>query len=566
MKFFLTAALCFCFAFAFAGAAQTTAVQQPAKPGSLSGTLNKSGGGDPIRNAEISVTRSTENSQRLMVGEDETSPDSQQITVLTDANGHFQFPSLAPGEYMLSVRKNGFHGFRGPNSQSWQEAMSITVSSGQAINDLALSMQPGAVIIGKVLDEDGEPMAYVQVNAMKWVYANHRRQLRPIGMATTDDQGNYRLFSLEPGRYVVRANVVADNGPAKVRYAPSYFPDTTSPTEANPIVLRPGDQASADFRMTRTRAARISGRVAGTVPGGQTQVYLRNVQDEGLSVSRGASASVDTSGRFTLDGVLPGEYVLGALEFRGDNNDNPEHAEIPLRVDSADLNNVNLTLEDAGKATLQGTLRVDGSNSTHPRLDSLRVGFLPADDSTANSEYVGAGGYSSVGPNGSVRLDKISPGRYVVSLTADGNGWEDFYTKSVQIGNRDVTDSVVAFSASRGVVPIAITIGIDGAYVDGTVTDESNKPVANATVIGVPEPSLRSQFDLYQRGETDQNGHFQLRGIKPGAYSFYAWGNLDDESYMDPDFLRRFENARTDVTLNPKDRQTIQLKLLSADE
>jgi hypothetical protein len=194
------------------------------------------------------------------------------------------------------------------------------------------------------------------------------------------------------------------------------------------------------------------------------------------------------------------------------------------------------------------------------------VGFLPADDSTANSEYVGNGGYTSVGRDGSIHLDKLSPGKYVVSITADGNGWEDFYTKSVQVGNSDVTDAVVHFNANHGIVPINVTVGVDGALVDGTVTDENNHPVANATVIGVPEPSMRSQFDLYQRGETDQNGHFLLRGIKPGAYSFYAWNNMDDESYMDPDFLRRFENARADLTLNPKDHQSLQLKLLATDE
>jgi hypothetical protein len=41
---------------------------------------------------------------------------------------------------------------------------------------------------------------------------------------------------------------------------------------------------------------------------------------------------------------------------------------------------------------------------------------------------------------------------------------------------------------------------------------------------------------------------------------------MDDESYMDPEFLRRYENVRTDVTLAPKDHQALQLRLLSSDE
>ena len=156
-------------------------------------------------------------------------------------------------------------------------------------------------------------------------------------------------------------------------------------------------------------------------------------------------------------------------------------------IDGSDMANANLALEDAGKASLQGTLRVDGANVTHPRSNSLRVGLLPAGDTTGSSEFVGNGGYSAVGRDGSIRLDHISPGQYVVSITADGSGWEDFYTKNVQIAGRDVTDNVVTFNSSRGVVPITITVGIEGGYIEGTVTDDDGKPVANATVIGVPD-------------------------------------------------------------------------------
>ena len=563
MKFFLATVTCLFFS--LSAFAQRAAVQQAAKASSLFGSVSKDGTGEPVRNAEVSVTRGPQLSQRVAGVEDDSTSDSQSVTVVTDASGRFRFPSLAPGDYTLVVRKNGFHGFRGPNSRSWQEFLPITLSPGQAMTDLVLTLQPGAVITGKVIDENAEAMPYVQLNAMKWVYANHRRQLRPVGTATTDDEGNYRMFGLEPGRYVVRANVVSESGQSATRYAPAYFPDAASPNEASPLLLRPGDQTIADFRLSRVRAVKISGHVGGVSAAGQTQIYLRNNQDDGIAIARSGATSVDRNGSFTLEGVLPGDYVLGVMEFRGDANDNPQHAEIPLRVDGADLANVNLTLEDSGKAILQGTLHVEGGNVGHPRLDSLRVGLLPADDSTANSTFIGNGGYAAVGKDGSIRLDKISPGQYVVSITADGAGWEDFYTKSVQIGSRDVTDSVVNFNASRGTVPISISVGVDGAYVEGTVTDENKKPVANATVIGVPEPALRSQFDLFQRAESDQNGHFRMRGIKPGSYSFYAWNVMEDESYMDPEFLRRFENQRTDLTLAPQEHQTLALPLLSTD-
>ncbi len=540
--------------------AQGVAAQQAPKNGSISGSVTQYGSGDPVRTAEVSVSWNTD-TQRLVPGE--TIP--QGTTVVTDRNGHFQFPSLAPGDYNLTIQKSGYHGFRTPNSETWLETFNITVSPGQAITDLVLAMQPGAVITGRVTDETGEPMANVQVNALKWVYATHRRQLRATGASATDTQGNYRIAALEPGRYVVRASTTAEDTPTKQRYAPSYFPDVSSPSDANTLALRPGDQTVADFRMTRVRVARISGHVSGTGAKVETQVYLRNLQDPGAAIMRGPGATVDANGDFSIYPVLPGDYVLGAFEFGGDNDQNPRRAEAPIKVDGSDLKDVNLTMEDAGRASLQGTLRVDGENLRHPSLDSLRVGLLPADDSSGNAEFIGEGGYAAVGADGALQLNRVPPGKYVVSITADGSGWEDFYTKSVQIGNRDVTDSVVTFSSTRGVVPIAITVGIDGAYVEGVVTDDDKHPVANATVIGVPDQALRSQFDLYQHAETDQNGHFRLRGIKPGTYSFFAWNSMEDESYMDPEFLRRYENSRVDLTLNPKEHQTLNLNVLSSD-
>lgn len=566
MKFLLPTALCLLLS--LSGLSQVAAVQQATKVGSVSGTLTRYGSGEPLRNAEVSLSRTDETTATLRVttgSDDSSSASSQQVTVITDANGQFRFPSVAPGEYALTVRKNGFHGFRTANSQTWMESFPLTISPGQSITDLALAMQPGSVISGKVSDEEGDPMAYVQVTALKWAYASHRRQLRPIGTATTDDQGSYRIFGLEPGSYIVRANVMTETGESRLHYAPSYYPDATSPANASAVNVRAGDQGEADFRMARVATARITGHLSGSVQGGQTQIYLRNLQDEGSAVMR-AATGVDRNGNFTLDGVMPGDYVLGAVEFRGDSNEAPRHAELPLKVDGSDIPNLALSLEDPGHAVVQGTLRIEGGMITHPRLDSLRVAFLPADDSNGLMEFAGAGGYAAVKPNGTLRLDNVPPGKYVLSLTAEGNGWEDFYTKDVQLGGRDVTDSTINFTAASGVVPITVTVGIDGAFVEGTVLDDDGHPVANATVVGVPDPSLRGQFDLYQRATTDQNGQFTLRGIKPGAYSLYAWNTMDDESYMDPEFLRRYENARTDVTLAPKEHQAVKLKLLSSDE
>ena len=558
MKFlFITALLCALISeCAFSQQAGSQAASSTA---SISGIVTQYGSGEPVRGAEVSVQR-LDNSG--LSNADEAV--SQSITVLTDRNGRFQFPSVAPGEATISVHKNGFHGFRTQNSLTWEEGTTLKLAPGQAITDLALALQPGAVISGRVTDETGQPMPGVQVNAFKWVYANHHRQLRAIGGNGSDATGNYRIPELEPGRYIVRANTMGQDANKRMRYAPCFFPDASTPGEANTLTLRPGEQSVADLRMSRVPVARVSGHVNGAHANGQTQVYLRYLNEGGV-IHRGSSGTVDEHGNFSIEGVFPGDYLLVVFEFAGDSEEAARQGELPLKVDGTDIKDLNLSLEDTGHASLDGSLHLEGSNVRHPRFDTLRIGLLPADDTNGNAQFLGQGAYGPIAPDGTIHLDKVSPGKYVVSITAEGSGWEDFYTKSVQVGGVDVTDNVVNINSSRGVIPISVSVGMDGAYVEGTVTDEDNMPIANATVIGVPEQPLQSQFDLYQRGESDENGHFRLRGIKPGTYSFYAWNNMEDESYMDPEFLRRYENSRVDLSLNPKDRQTLHLTVLSTD-
>jgi protocatechuate 3,4-dioxygenase beta subunit len=67
-------------------------------------------------------------------------------------------------------------------------------------------MQPHAVISGRVLDDEGEPIPHVQVHAMTYRYMQGRKQLMPTGNASTNDLGEYRIFGLPPGKYFVSAN------------------------------------------------------------------------------------------------------------------------------------------------------------------------------------------------------------------------------------------------------------------------------------------------------------------------------------------------------------------------
>src|SRR5204863_188047 len=64
---------------------------------------------------------------------------------------------------------------------------------------------PAGTISGRVFDRDGEPLANVTVEALKYSYQEGQRVLNGVQTARTNDLGEYRLFWLQPGQYFVSA-------------------------------------------------------------------------------------------------------------------------------------------------------------------------------------------------------------------------------------------------------------------------------------------------------------------------------------------------------------------------
>jgi len=85
-------------------------------------------------------------------------------------------------------------------------------------------MTPNGVITGHVVDEDREPVAFLQVQAMRYRYTQGRKQLVSYGNANTNDIGEYRIFGLPPGRYYISVAARRSYAPDR-RTAPHQGPE-----------------------------------------------------------------------------------------------------------------------------------------------------------------------------------------------------------------------------------------------------------------------------------------------------------------------------------------------------
>ena len=109
---------------------------------------------------------------------------------------------------------------------------------------------------------------------------------------------------------------------------------------------------------------------------------------------------------------------------------------------------------------------------------------------------------------------------------------------------------------------LALTVSANGAHLEGTVQDKDHQPFTGAFIALVPEETQRSRQDLFKTATSDQYGHFTLRGIPPGKYKLFAWDSIDQGAYMDPDFLKAYDDQGKTMELSPGEKSSPELRVI----
>ena len=185
----------------------------------------------------------------------------------TDENGRFEVSGLPSGSYRLSAGKPGYtgiiYGQRSPEDRGeW-----IRLADGESRSRVDLVLPRHGSLNGRIVDEFGDPIEGIQTGVGQIRFQAGRRRLVVAAGAAgqTDDLGRYRIYGLQPGRYILTA-VAGQVTPFQPTpdlpgYAPTYFPGSPSPTEAQPVsVGLSQDVVGVDFSLVRVPTARITGR------------------------------------------------------------------------------------------------------------------------------------------------------------------------------------------------------------------------------------------------------------------------------------------------------------------
>ena len=565
--------------------------------GALSGTVVADDtGATPLRRAIVTLV-----CQDPRVG----------VTAVTDDAGRFAFSDLPTGRYSLTATKPAYLTTRFGASRPGHPGTPIPIDDHPGPG-VTLRMLRGAVITGIAVDERGLPLRTARLEALQYRFSNGQRSLTSVARAAvpTDDHGEYRIYGLAPGEYVVavagtaignyetaRRTTAGDlaaalreiqtaqssasstaplpvSSPAQeFGYAPVFYPGTSVPAEAQVITLRPGEERGhVDVMVHLVPYAHVHAHVVGPDgrPPGTVQAFLvSNASVEGFDFTFPVTVN---GGDLRMSSVPPGQYTLavggsttvqapqdtgGVMIVGAASSDAtlalPEWAMIPVTLDGRDIDDLEIQLEQ-GK-TMSGHVVFEGTSPPPADFKAVSIGLIGQHVHNVSTDV----DLKPADAAGHFALDGIVPAKYRVSTSLSRmKGWT---LKSAMINGQDAADRPVPISSD--VADVVVTFTDRLTELSGTLETPTGQPAPNYHVIVFPSDRSYWVFDSRRiaslRPSTE--GHFVTSGLPPGDYLIAAVTDVDNDEWFDPAFLDQLVASAVKLSLSEGEKRRQDLRI-----
>jgi Carboxypeptidase regulatory-like domain len=487
----------------------------------------------------------------------------------TDEEGKYEFTNLSSGRYTVTAIKMGYvtleYGQRRPS----ERGEPVALRDGETREHVDITLPRTSAIMGRIVDEYGEPIEGATVRAFQIQFSGGRRRLvnvPDVVARSTNDVGRFRIFGLQPGRYIVGAVVgqVANRPTADLPgYGSTYFPGTTNPIEAQLVsVGLSQDVPNVEFALARMPTAKVSGTAFSStgepITGG---LVLAPSQRSGALVTTPVGARISPGGHFEFPNLVPGEYVVQAYKTRPIPSVEGEFAAELVTVTGTDVGNVDLRMTVG--STITGRFIFEGGGP--PNLLDIDFSPVPTDLDLAP---VAAGPparaeirrenwtFDMAGIHGPRRL----------RLVRAPEGWS---LKSITSGGIDITDRALPFGTrDQSLGDIEVTLTRRASTVTGTVSDARGPVAGSNVVVYASDRTLwYAQSRFLGRATSGSDGAFTIAGLPPGDYFAVAFdrGRATEAGgeWQDPELLESVLSQATSLTLNEGQRVALNLKLIT---
>ena len=512
-----------------------------------------------------------------------------QQTANTDADGRYEFAKLPASRYTITVSRNGYVTLQFGQQRPFEPGKPLNLAEGEVAQKIDFALPRGGVITGRIVDDLGEPVAGVRVEAQRYQYLpGGQRRLTSVGNSgipfgfVTDDLGQYRVYGLMPGSYVVSASpqsfgittmttavgstsmttagVSSDDG-----YTTTYFPGTANVDGVQTITVGVGQEANASFTLASAKMSRVSGIVRNSQgnPVARAQFSLVTRSGTGMSAMGGTTQS---DGSFSIANVTPGEHSidvrplgLGGVSVNGTPSGSEEFASVSFTATGQDITGLIITTGPG--ATISGSVVFDGPKPS--QLAGLRVSPTSADPATPvffgspldNGVVDEAGHFQIRGANGRILFRTTG---------VQGPPLPGWFLKSVTLNGVDITDTPFEAKPSAEIAGLEVTMTDKQTSLSGTVKNVRGETLNDFVVVILPvvarEGSAATRFTRTVR--PDQQGRYEIKGLPPTDYVAVAVESLEQGGEWDPAFQEHMRPRAKTFRLTEGQSSTLDLSLM----
>lgn len=501
--------------------------------------------------------------------------DANADAVLTDNDGHFEL-NLPGGTREINIRRPGY------GSRFGGIAQAVTV--GANMPDLTFYLIPNSLITGHVTLSTGDEADGIRIMAYRKRIVNGRERWTLQGVVNTNSEGAFRLANLEaPASYLLYSMPAHDGvgpiapGATSYGYPSSYYPGVADFSAASVLTLSPGQQAQADFSLTRQPFYPVTIAVANHSEGRGIPIQIYDSSGRVLEFGtrwnpeQGTAQVNLPSGRYYAEARFGGEeQAYGRVDFTvaGGPVSGLSMAMLPLHP---------VPVEIRKEFTANSSTGPQGSITSGPVDFNAGLNLMLA--SADAFEMGGRGGGLRHVPGSTdsslFEIENVAPGRYWVET----NLFEG-YVSSITSGGVDLMREPLVIGPGNATAPIEVTLRNDAGSISGQLNQSTSvetasvgtAPVGTASALGVVSRAHIYAIPLFPTASSvpqtvaQTTGQFSISNLAPGSYHVIALEDAEEIDPTDTQEIAKYTGKGQTITVEANGTANVQLDLIRTND